>query len=206
MNRAGEETQEAGRVRLDPEPQTERTQIVPPVEVERPTEPPAGSSAADDLEEAARELTAEEEQDARGKAEDEAFLKKYGEIDLMRLVTTGVVQHELELFEGFKVTLRTLTEDEDQEIIKKVEEIVGSNWYIGDMSSRITLSYALIKVNGVAFGDDQESRLKKIGEMGKVIKIALFQEFRKLNKAVAMKMEGRSGNLLERLLIGQGSI
>jgi hypothetical protein len=208
MNRADQSTEDPGRIRLDPEPQTERTRIVPPIEVETdaPDEQQTGPSVAEDLAEMAKEITGEEQQDAEKREADRKFLEKYGELDLMRLVTEGSVQHEVEVFKGFTVVIRTLTEDEDQEILKKVETLVGSNWYMGDMSSRITLSYAIVKVNGVEFGDNQENRLEKIGKWGKVLKLALFQEFRGLNKAVALKMEGRSGNLLERLLIGQDLI
>lgn len=207
MNR-GEGVVEDGRVRLDPGP--EKPSLPPEVEQQAiraepppaPPEPEPKSSVAEDLEDAKKQLTQE---DAR-KEEDEKFLKDYEDLDLMRLVTDGYVQHEVEMFEGFTILLRTLTEDEDQEVLKNMQDLVGSNWYVGDMTARYTLSICIVKVNGVEFGDGRESRHEKIGKMGKPIKLAMFKAFRELNKAVAMKMEGHSGNWLERLLIGQDSI
>ena len=123
MNRAAESPPEAaGRIRLDPEPPDGppiQPPIQPPIEVNETDSPPE-ASAADDLEEAAKGLTAEGAQDARRAAEDKKFMKEYGEIDLMRLITDGTVNHETEIFKGFTVVIRTLTEDEDQEILKKI--------------------------------------------------------------------------------------
>jgi len=197
MNRGQGATEEAGMVRLDPErPAPSQQQPEPP-----PEPPPVDEDST--LDEVAKKLTGEDARAEQQKIEDQEFLEDYKDLDLMRLVTEGFVTHEAEIFKDFRVELRTLTEDEDQEVLKYMQDLTGSNWYVSDMSARYTLSIAMIKVNSVEFGKDRGERHEKIGKWGKPIKLAILKEFRQLCKAVALKMEGHSGNWLERLLIGQ---
>lgn len=136
---------------------------------------------------------------------DKEFMKPYADVDLSMIVS-GYVTHTVEVIPNFKVELRTLREEEDLEVSKivsdKFAEFKGTAHYVNENTSRYILARAIIKINGNDFGSDNNDRFEKIGKFAKVIKVALWEEWENLNRAVTIMMRGHSGNSLERRLIG----
>jgi hypothetical protein len=150
----------------------------------------------------------EDQKEQRAAEEDAKFLEDYQGVDLMQMIMHGYVQHTVEIFKGMTVTLRTITEDEDDEIVTDLEgQKEASQLRINNQIGRIVLAYAIVAINEAPFGSDLEERKTRIGKMGKPIKLAIWEEFQKLNKAVGMMIRGgRSGNSLVHRLIGQDLI
>ncbi len=138
--------------------------------------------------------------------EDALFMESYQDLKGEELIAMGYVSHEVEIMEGLKVKIRTVTEEEDLAVSKEAYELVGNAHFVSESISRMVLARALVTINGVEFGTDVEDRFKKIGKFGKAIKLSIFEEWRKMNKALTIKIKGYSGNSLEHLLIGRDSI
>lgn len=138
--------------------------------------------------------------------EDALFMAKYEDLDGAQLVATGYVTHVVEIMEGFVLKLRTVTEDEDLEISTEAYDLVGNAHFINESISKMVLARAIVEVNGIPFGTDVPDRFKRVGKFGKILKLAAFDEWRMLNKALSIKIKGHSGNSLERLLIGRDSV
>ncbi len=207
MNRDGTDAQ---GIRLDPDPGGENAKAEPdriqrrgvPETEEAPEPQEEGSLAAD-----ATAALDRMEEDQRLAEEDKKFLEDYKDLDLMQLIMQGYVEHDVTIIKGMKVRLRTITEDEDAEISKGLEGLKGSQLWLSEQISRKNLSYGVTAVNGAVFGEDNEDRFARIGKWGKPIKLAIWEEWQKLNKAVGMMIKGgRSGNSLVHRLIGQDLI
>lgn len=204
MNRDGEPQVQG--IRLDPEPEATAAEAPPDKILHKgasnPPEPEAEEEDGDPT-----KLLEKMEKDQRLAEEDEKFLEEYKGVDLMQMIMEGYIQHEVTVIDGMKVLLRTLTDDEDDEISKRMEDMKGNQVWLGNQIVRTNLAYVVVAINGAKFGEDVEDRMKRIGKWGKPIKLVIWEEWIKLNKAVAMKIRGgRSGNSLEHRLIGQESV
>ena len=163
-------------------------------------EPEAKTTTDDDL------ATIQKEIEEAQKKADDAFMEDYQDIELSELLANGYVRHTIEIAEGLKVILRTLTEDDDLDISKKMEDSSGTQHYVGEMISRHTLAKSIVAMNDRPFAGDEQEAFEKIGKMGKVVKLAIYEEFQNLGRAVTMLIKGKSGNSLERRLIGPASL
>lgn len=167
-----------------------------PVGVAEPEDPPVEEEQGDDgapLKQAMDEIK---------KKEDDLFMAEYQDVKPEELIATGSVSHTVS-FLGMEIVLRTITEDEDLAVSKQIYGTEGTAHFISESISRRILSHCIVSINGVEFGSDPEDRFKKIGKMGKAIKLKLYEELLDLNKAVAILVTGSSGNSLERLLTGR---
>lgn len=196
-------------VRLD---QARSTGVKEPPENEAPGEaPPAPDIPVREEPEVKRSpevdmAAIQKEIDEAQKKADDAFMEKYQDIELSELLASGYVRHTIEIAEGLKVVLRTLTEDDDLDISKKMEDSPGTQHYVSEMVSRHTLAKSIVAMNDRPFANDEEEAFEKIGKMAKVVKLAIYEEFQGLGRAVTMLIKGKSGNSLERRLIGPASI
>lgn len=170
----------------------------PPVGVAEPEDPPVEEEQGDDpLKQAVEDVQ---------KKADEEFMSRYDDVKAAELIARGYVTHEVELVGSMKVVLRTMTEEEDMEISRKIYGTEGTSHYVNEMISRYTLSTAIVSINGVPYGQDDDDRYKRLGKMAKAIKLQLYQDWLDLNKATGILVTGSSGNSLERLLTGRGSL
>jgi hypothetical protein len=203
MNRDVDAT--PGSVRLDPEPEKTAAEAQPEkiLTKERVEKDPPEAEAPRDPSDALDRMDRDQEQEEA----DLKFLEEYENLEVTQLVMEGYVEHKVAIIDEFVITIRTVTEDEDSEIMKRLEDLKGSQPYLSEQISRHTLAFGVVSVNGATFGEDADDRYTRIGKWAKPIKLAVWEEWLKLNKAVAMKIRGgKSGNSLERLLIGPALI
>lgn len=136
--------------------------------------------------------------------EDKAFMSRYEDVEKEQLIVSGYVTHEAEIMEGFKVTIRTLKEQEDLDVSQALMDVQGTQHFVAETISRHILARSVVAINGAPFGKSVDDRFEKIGDWAKAIKLSVYQELLELNKAVGIMIKGHSGNSLEPLLIGRG--
>ena len=82
----------------------------------------------------------------------------------------------------------------------------GVHLYVLDETNANTLTYALTEINGTLLPEEFEKRREVIDEMADPLIIAMFDEYRDLNKAFVILLKGSSKNPLTRRLLGPESI
>lgn len=182
---------------------TDAPKMAPVLEAKQPDPVPTQEEAAKAVAEAGEKLktaTGEEE------ISDAEFMKDYADISLDELIATGYVTHIAKIADRISVELRTLKKAENMQVDKNVITYEGSNLYVMNEASLDTLTFSVQKINGKPIGEKAEEKKKHLANLAEVIVQAVWEEFRKLNKATAILLKGSSKNSLTRRLVGPEQI
>ncbi len=138
--------------------------------------------------------------------EDARFMKKYQDLDIDELVVTGRLSHKATIAKQ-EFVLRTLTDAESEAVEEELSSMINSErpmaqTHVAALIRRHVLARSLVSMNGESLGESPMDRYARLKDMAMPILLLLHEEYRGLNKAVAILLTGSSGNSLERLLIG----
>lgn len=139
--------------------------------------------------------------------EDARFMEEYKDLRISELVTTGRVSHEVEIAEQ-KFVLRTLIDEENEAIEAELSGMLSgegtmAQTHVAALIRRHILARSLVSMNGHPLGDTAAERYEKLKSWAMPLLLLLHEDYRELNKAIAILLTGSSGNSLERLLIGR---
>lgn len=138
--------------------------------------------------------------------EDAEFMKKYQDLDIDELVVTGKLSHKATVAKQ-EFVLKTLTDAESEAVEEELSSMINSErpmaqTHVAALIRRHVLARSLVSMNGESIGKTPKDRYDRLKSMAMPILLLLHEEYRSLNKAVAILLTGSSGNALERLLIG----
>ncbi len=138
--------------------------------------------------------------------EDAEFMKKYQDLDMDELVVTGKLSHKATIAKQ-EFVIKTLTDAESEAVEEELSSMINSErpmaqTHVAALIRRHVLARSLVSVNGESLGESPKDRYDRLKAMAMPILLLLHEEYRSLNKAVAILLTGSSGNSLERLLIG----
>jgi len=140
------------------------------------------------------------------KEEDEKFIKKYSDIKMSDLFTFGYVMHTIDVHGDVKAVIRTLKSKEDRELARRLNGYEGTKMYVYAANGDDILEYALMKFGDLEFREPGSAR-KFMEDQSMAVKLLLVQEFRQLNKALAIFLKGPgTENPLVTPLAGTGGV
>lgn len=135
---------------------------------------------------------------------DEEFMADYKDVSLDELIVSGYVTHTAKIHDKIVVELRSLKKIENMRVDKNAVSYQGSNAYVLNEISLDALSISVQSINGKSIGDKLQDKKKYLANLAEVIIQAIWDEYRKLNKATAVLLMGSSKNSLTRRLVGPG--
>jgi len=152
------------------------------------------------------DIDSDEKLNEKIRKEDEEFIKNYEDVKIEELFSYGFVRHEVTLHGSIKAVIRTLMTKEDKDLAKRLGNYSGTNLYVGAENGDDILEYCLLSFGQNEFSDPSQARLF-MENQSMAVKVLLIQEFKRLNKAVAILLRGPGGeNPLVTPLAGTGVV
>jgi hypothetical protein len=118
------------------------------------------------------------------------------ELDLEKLIKFGVIERDIKIG-SFSITMRTLTDDERDSIMRSVPPTVTDSTEQVRLWRKPTLARAIVRINSVDFSrEEDKQKLENIlGKLQGVILDKLFMEYlQMLNDQMALMESGSKKN------------